>query len=205
MSEKHELFMEMNSHLLEDEVPSLYFCRKFQPSAFASEYPFAMLSRLEGTCQSPLHHPEGSVWNHTMLVVDQAAKRRHQSADAQVLMWAALLHDVGKAKTTRLKKGKITSYDHEKIGAPMAADFLEALSAPPDFSGKVSHMVRWHMQLLYVTKNMPFADACCMMENVDIKEIALLGLCDRLGRGGKTDEKAELDNLRIFMQIVQKL
>lgn len=65
-----------------------------------------MLHRLKGTEQSLLHHPEGDVWNHTLLVVDEAANVKNKSTDAAVFMWAALLHDIGKPDTTT-KPGKV--------------------------------------------------------------------------------------------------
>ncbi len=38
-------------------------------------------------------------------------------------MWGALLHDLGKAPTTKIRKGKITSYDHDKVGAELVRNF----------------------------------------------------------------------------------
>ncbi len=96
------------------------------------------------TGQSPQHHPEGSVWNHTLLVVDEAAKIKEQSADPRTFMWAALLHDLGKPSTTMRRKSKITSYDHDKVGAqlePTSAGSVyvdgDAVTAP---SSKIGYM-----------------------------------------------------------------
>jgi putative nucleotidyltransferase with HDIG domain len=80
--------------------------------------------RLKKVPQSPKHHPEGNVWNHTMLVVDEAAGKKGQSKDPEAFMWAALLHDIGKADATNQKKGRITAYNHEKVGAEQAGEFL---------------------------------------------------------------------------------
>jgi putative nucleotidyltransferase with HDIG domain len=49
-----------------------------------------------------------------LLVVDEAAKRKAYSTDQRVFMWAALLHDIGKPASTRLRKGRITAYNHDK-------------------------------------------------------------------------------------------
>ena len=46
---------------------------------------------------------------------------------------------------------------------------------------------------------MPFADVQGMKQNADIREIALLGLCDRLGRKG-ADRRREEENIRTFMK-----
>lgn len=193
-----KLYTDINSHLLHDKKPSQYFNHIYHDPIF-SQHPFRLLYRLKEALQSPQHHPEGNVWNHTMLVVDEAAKRKDKSKDAHVFMWAAVLHDIGKPDTTQNKGGKITSYDHDKAGAKLAKDFLQVFSDDHKFIDAVAELVRWHMQILFVVKGRPFADIKTMKERVDIHEVALLGLCDRLGRLNK-DREAEEKNIRIFIQ-----
>jgi tRNA nucleotidyltransferase (CCA-adding enzyme) len=62
------------------------------------------------------------------------------------------------------------------------------------------------MQILFVLKDMPFADIDKMAEEVSIDEIALLSLCDRLGRGEMTSEKLrkEEEDVRIFIKKCRK-
>jgi hypothetical protein len=57
------------------------------------------------------------------------------------------------------------------------------------------------MQILFVTKGLPFADIKKMAAEVSLEEIALLGFCDRLGRGKMTNEKRqeELKNIQTFL------
>ena len=157
-----------------------------------------MLYRLIETKQPPQYHPEGSVWNHTLLVTNEAAKVKDKSKDPKVFMWAALLHDIGKPPTTRTRKGKITSYDHDKVGAELANEFLSEFTDDKDFIKKVSALIRFHMHILYVDKDLPFADIKGMREQTDIDEVALLGLCDRLGRQG-SDRLSEEENIRQFI------
>jgi putative nucleotidyltransferase with HDIG domain len=198
MKSKSELFSEMNDHLLQDDQPSVYFNGMYD-HFFFMEYPFTMLKKLRETKQSPKYHPEGSVWNHTMLVVDEAAQIKAQSRDAKALLWASLLHDIGKPDTSKNRNGKITSYDHDKFGAELAVKFLTEFGCEDDFIKTVSALVRWHMQLLFVTHSLPFADVKTMKEQVDLHEVALLGFCDRMGRLG-ADRKAEEQNLLLFLQ-----
>jgi putative nucleotidyltransferase with HDIG domain len=134
-----------------------------------------------------------------MLVVDQAAERRNQSKDIKAFMWAALLHDIGKPPTTRKRKGKITSYDHDKEGARLAREFLSFFSEDEPFIGRVCSLILFHMQILYVVKGLPYADIPRIKAFGDIEEIALLGLCDRLGRLGY-DRKNEENNIKLFLQ-----
>ena len=63
---------------------------------------FPELAVLSNIPQSPVHHPEGNVWRHTLWTLDAM---RDISADLSekerlVLMMAALCHDLGKADTT---------------------------------------------------------------------------------------------------------
>ena len=191
-------FEEITVHLLQDDRPSAY-CARISEEPFFQESPFDMLYRLKGTRQSPQHHPEGDVFVHTMLVVDQAARRREDSREPKAFMWAALLHDIGKPSTTRNRKGKITSYDHDKAGAELAETFLSKLTDDTLFIQKVVRLVRWHMQILFVVNRLSFADLEGMLAETDVRELGLLGLCDRLGRKG-ADRVREEENIRVFLQ-----
>jgi putative nucleotidyltransferase with HDIG domain len=196
-----ELFELIESHLLNDEKPSDFLNSLSDRQEFA-EYPFRLLLELKGTEQSPVYHPEGNVWNHTMLVVDQAAIRRNQSKDAKAFMWAALLHDIGKPATTRKRKGKITSYNHDKEGAKLAREFLARVSFDEAFLDRVCSLILFHMQILYVVKGLPYADIPGMKAFGDLDEIALLGLCDRLGRRNY-DREAEEKDIQLFLKNVK--
>lgn len=195
---KESIFNEMNNHLLHDERPSEYF-NSILELPILKEYPFQFLYKLKEAEQSPKYHPEGNVWNHTMLVVDHAAKRKAKSIDEKVFMWAALLHDIGKPDTTRNRKGKITSYDHEKLGAKLTEDFLSEFISDYKFIEEVAVLVRWHMQILHVVKDLPFADIKNMKQEANIFEVALLGLCDRLGRLN-VNVREEENNIAVFIK-----
>ena len=192
------LFEQIDQHLMQDEKPSRWLSELVGTAAFG-EYPFEMLAKLKDTPQSPQHHPEGNVWNHTLLVVDEAAQVKHKSSDPQAFMWAALLHDIGKPPTTARRKGRITSYDHDKAGAKLAREFLGVFTTDTAFTQRVVGLVRYHMQILFVVKGMPFADIQGMKREVNINDVALLGRCDRLGRKG-VNQQLEEQNIRIFLE-----
>jgi uncharacterized domain HDIG len=202
MEKLGELFKEFDRHLMSDKEPSKYFNSLIETGMFENTYPLTMLGDLIKTPQSPLYHPEGSVWNHTMMVVDEAAKRKDKSEDSKAFMWAALLHDIGKGPTTKLKKDRITSYDHDKVGKNLSIQFLNEFNCDEDFIRKVSTIVRWHMHTLFVAKKLPFADIPGMLKEINAQEIALFSLCDRLGRGNITPKKIKdiEDNIDCFIQ-----
>lgn len=93
--------------------------------------------------QSPDYHPEGTVFNHLRLMLEQLP------ADCDPrLPWAVLLHDVAKPVTaTRGPDGCIHFYEHEKIGATMAKQILERLRFPRKQIDDIAACVRFHMQL----------------------------------------------------------
>lgn len=201
-NKENPLFLEITKHLLEDEKPSIYLSSLLQDPWF-SQYPFKMLYDLKGTKQSPEHHPEGDAWNHTLLVVDNAAKIKGLSKNPRVFMWAALLHDIGKPSTTRIKKGKITSYNHDKVGEELAIEFLEYCVEDRGFIEEVSNLVRYHMHILYVVRDLPFADRKGLLREADVREVAMLGYCDRMGRTNQ-DERKVREDIELFYHLMTK-
>jgi len=194
-----QLFSDLNFHLLNDEKPSVYLSSIYDRPEF-KQYPFSMLRRLRSTEQSPVHHPEGNVWNHTLLVVDEAARRKHLSADAAAFMWSALLHDIGKPDATKVRKDKITAYNHDGVGEKLARQFLQEFTGDNAFIDRVAYLVRYHMHILFVVRDLPFKDMEGMKRHTDIHEVALLGLCDRLGRVGVNVEEEERQ-VRLFIEL----
>lgn len=201
-ADKIKLFQFIENHLLADERPSVYLQLASNDKVFKST-PFHMLYRLHSTPQSPVYHPEGNAWIHTLMVVDKAAKVKNRSKNARVFMWAALLHDIGKPDTTKNRKGKITSYEHDRKGYELSRQFLSFFTDNSEFINDVSFLVRYHMQILFVNKNLPFAKITEMKNEGDINEVALLGLCDRLGRTN-TDQKAEEKQIELFLNRCKK-
>lgn len=194
-----DLYLNIEHHLLYDSKPSDYLNEIYNNPLF-QQYPFDMLYKLKITEQSQKYHPEGNVWNHTLLVVDEAAKLKAKSKDQKVFMWVALLHDIGKYSTTKSRKGKITSYDHDKVGAKLSEEFLLCFVDDKTFIDRVCFLIRYHMQILFVVNNLPFEDIQGMREHTDIYEVALIGLCDRVGRLNSNRRKEE-DNIKKFLKM----
>jgi putative nucleotidyltransferase with HDIG domain len=183
---------------MQDEKPSGFF-NQICGEEYFLQPPFDMLYKLQETEQSPVYHPEGNVWNHTMLVVDEAAQLKHKSTDSRVFMWTALLHDIGKPPATKIIGGKITAYNHDKLGAVLAKKFLQSLTDDEIFIDAVTVLVRWHMQVFYVARKLPFADIRAIKEQTNFNEVALVGLADRLGRPG-ADRPAEEQSIKLFLE-----
>jgi len=93
--------------------------------------------------QSPDYNPEGSVFNHLVLMLSKMPPH----ADP-LLPWAVLMHDIAKPVTASRDEqtGSIHFYEHERIGAQMAEQILNRLRFPRKHVEAVVKAVRCHMQ-----------------------------------------------------------
>jgi len=115
---------------------------------------YPQLAALKGCMQDPRWHPEGDVWIHTKLVVDQAVKiaeRCHPGDETrEYLIFAALCHDLGKPDTTFTHESKrIRSTGHSEAGEEPALAFLDAIGAPKRMSQYVIPLIREHLVHLH--------------------------------------------------------
>ena len=189
-----ETFLDIEKHLLNDDKPSVYLDRLLKEGDLEN-YPFSMIKDLQDVEQNPKFHAEGNVFIHTGMVIDEGAKNRENSKSKRAFMWSLLLHDIGKKPTTKIRKGRLTSYDHDIVGADMTREFLNYFNEEESFIVEVTGLVRWHMQSLFVTKNFKFQNIRNMLEDVNTDEIVLVSLSDRLGRGNLDDN--EIKNTKI--------
>jgi tRNA nucleotidyltransferase (CCA-adding enzyme) len=108
---------------------------------------FPELEALVDVPQDPQWHPEGDVWTHTLLVVDQAARLRSGADEARdlLLMLGALCHDLGKPRTTEERDGRIVSRRHSEEGIPYTESFLARMRAPKAVVRGTAALVRHHL------------------------------------------------------------
>lgn len=93
---------------------------------------------LEGVAQPPEFHPEGDVWVHTLLLLEQLEYA------PLTLALGALLHDIGKPPTFTVTD-RIRFNEHEKVGAVMAEALLKRLKFPNEVAERVVALVQQHM------------------------------------------------------------
>lgn len=200
---EENLLKEIQRNLVVDEKPSLYL-EKIKNSL--EDTPLKILLKLEQIEQNKQYHPEGNVWNHLMQVIDTAAKVRSYANDKEIFMLGALLHDVGKSTTTKKnKQGKIISYNHDTEGEKIADDILTYYKYSNDEKGRILNLVKYHMHHLYIIKNLPFARTSVMVKDVDLNDMILMFVSDRLGRGQVEKEKKlnEIDDIKKVIQILE--
>lgn len=99
------------------------------------------LKDLDLVPQNPLYHPEGDVWVHTLLVVENLPPN---ATFAMAL--AALFHDTGKKYTTVIQDdGRITARGHEAVSRKIASEVLDDLGADAKLKEEVLFLVYRHM------------------------------------------------------------
>ena len=191
-----QLFLKVDDILLNSNKPSVEIKKLIDDGEF-DQKPFVKIKKLKDINQNLIHHPEGNVLNHTLLVIDKANEYKDKSKNKRVFMWAALLHDLGKLTTTQERKGKITAYGHDLQGEILSRQFLHQVTDDEKFINEVCNLVKYHMQPLFYDKKLPFFKEKEIVENSDYEEISLLSFADRLGRSNLCKEKIKQEERRI--------
>ncbi|MER2007148.1 MAG: AAA family ATPase [Psychrobacillus sp.] len=94
-----------------------------------------------------------SVSRHIYYVYKQVLDN-YEGEDKELMLWTALLHDVGKAfcKSFKNRKGEETRYanfiGHEYVGSQIAIPFLKKMNFDDEFIHKVATLIQFHMYLL---------------------------------------------------------
>jgi tRNA nucleotidyltransferase (CCA-adding enzyme) len=143
---------EFRKLLLQSERPSAGF--EFLRETGLLRF-FPELEAMVGVPQDPVWHPEGTVWEHTLMVLDEAARlRTGDRGEDWILMLGALCHDLGKPATTVVgDDGKIRSPGHEPAGVPVAETFLERLRTAAEVMAQVGGLVRHHLAPMTLVKD----------------------------------------------------
>ena len=101
---------------------------------------------MTGVTQPPEYHPEGDVFEHTMIMF------RHMVFPDPLLGWSVLLHDVGKPLTRSVEEsGRIRFFGHEEKGALLAEKILSRFEFDAEEAAVICHAVRNHMRFAHVT------------------------------------------------------
>jgi tRNA nucleotidyltransferase (CCA-adding enzyme) len=96
-------------------------------------------------------HPEGDVWNHTLLVVESMSRLNLPVSMGRVfLTMASLLHDIGKPTVTYVRPdGLVVTRGHGPAGIPLARKFLRSVKAPSSVTKPVLKIIERHMDMSF--------------------------------------------------------
>jgi poly(A) polymerase len=99
------------------------------------------VARMKGVEQPPQFHPEGDVWTHTLLLLEQL------EADCPLtLAWGALLHDVGKPATFRRAPERIRFDGHVEVGVAIGAEICRRFRFSNDETQQILALIENHMR-----------------------------------------------------------
>ena len=101
------------------------------------------VARMRGVEQSPDYHPEGDVFRHTLLAIEQL-----RAGAAETLALGLLFHDVGKPVTAARRNERITFYGHSAVGADLAVAVCQRLRRSRTTWERVDYLVRNHLRLV---------------------------------------------------------
>jgi tRNA nucleotidyltransferase (CCA-adding enzyme) len=157
---------------------------------------FPEIRALVGCEQEPEWHPEGDVWVHTLMVIDEARTRIDDLDRARriVIMLGAVCHDLGKPLTTAFLDGRIRSIDHEQAGVAPATAVLDRLNIHTidgyDVRKQVLGIVAHHLKPgMFHQSPTSVSDGAFrrLAQKVDLELLARLAKSDCLGRTGGFD------------------
>jgi poly(A) polymerase len=101
------------------------------------------VAKMKGVEQPPQFHPEGDVWTHTLLLLDQL-----QPDCPLTLAWGALLHDVGKPATFKRAPDRIRFDGHAEVGVAIAAEICRRMRFSNDETRQILALIENHMRFM---------------------------------------------------------
>ena len=105
------------------------------------------ISVMKGVQQPPGFHPEGDVFVHTLLLLENLPP-----PCPPTLAWGALLHDVGKPATFRVAPDRIRFDGHVEVGIRIAEEICTRLRFSNHDTDQVLSLVDNHMRFGHVTR-----------------------------------------------------
>ncbi len=196
---------ELNKALLKADQPSIFFeCLREMGQL---GYWFPEVEALIAVQQEPRFHPEGDVFTHTMMVLNQAAALREKAANPRGLLLSALCHDFGKPQTTREQDGRIRSIGHEQAGVALAENFISRMNNEVRLKKYVANMVQLHMRpnALVAMGSGKKAYMKLFDEAQEPADLLLLAEADHKGCGTMQDYQGHQVRLQTMLEAYQEL
>lgn len=200
---KERIGEEWKKLLLKSEKPSLGLSAGMVLGIFREIHPEFL--PLPETKQEPDWHPEGDVWVHTLMAVDEAAKILQRDGIEEdkslTVLLASLCHDLGKPTVTESRDGRIISHGHEAAGEEPTRKFLYSIGIDNLTRDKVVKLVTNHLipTFFYIEekiRNNRINDGAIRrlaqrIHPATIQELVLVSEADHLGRGSFDSQTKE--------------
>lgn len=155
------------------------------------------LEALIHTHQRPDYHPEGNVWNHTMLVLDHAAEVKGETSWPLAFMWSALLHDIGKPLVTT-EDGR--AIGHHEAGVDVFKDVKIIKNKKLRVYVKMMILVHMELMKIFYDHSRPIVYKR-LLKKIDgifpLNDLVWFSRCDKAGTGRCAIQDMELINERL--------
>jgi poly(A) polymerase len=99
------------------------------------------IAKMKGVEQPAQYHPEGDVWTHTLMLLEQL-----EAGAPLTLAWGALLHDVGKPATFRVAPDRIRFDGHVEVGVAIGAEICRRFRFSNDETQMILTLIENHMR-----------------------------------------------------------
>jgi tRNA nucleotidyltransferase (CCA-adding enzyme) len=178
---KERIYIEFKKLLLKSPKPSVGF-KLMRKLGLLRYYP--ELEAIIDVPQSPIWHPEGDVWIHTLMSIDKMVnlKTGDEKQDLK-LMFGVLCHDLGKATHTQIRTDRISAIGHEVAGVEPTKRFLYRLTDEHNFIDSILPLVKYHMRPSQYFRNGAKDKAIRKLSTkVNIEEVVTVARADFLGR-----------------------
>lgn len=169
------VFKEMEK-ALQEVRPSRFFY--FLEMVGALEIVFPEIHALTKTpAGSFLHHPEGSSFIHTMMVLDEACYNSYQSELQTLINFCALTHDLGKGTTS--PDILPHHYGHEVRGKWIVEKMCDRLKMPTEWKKAAMVVAEFHTHIhnFHKLNAKTIVKLFDSMNTRSIREIALILTC----------------------------
>jgi len=179
---KERIYVEFKKLLLKSKRPSIGF--ELMRKLGITEKYYPELHALIDVPQSPIWHPEGDVWIHTLMCVDKmvdllVGDEKHDLK----MMFAILCHDLGKATHTQITEEKISAIGHELAGIEPTERFMYRIMDEHDFIKSLFPLVEHHLApSIYFRGNVKKSTIRRLATKVNIEELVTVARADFLGR-----------------------
>ena len=162
---------------------------------------------LQDCPQDPSFHAEGDVGIHTKMVLNTLleleAFQELDLYDQQILSWSALLHDIGKPKSTITdEEGYIRAPKHAAIGEKMARRMLWDMNF--EAREAICSLIRLHgLPIWCLNKKNPNAAVAMASLRLTNKHLYLLSKADVLGRKSINQDDF-LDRVELYKEFAME-
>lgn len=187
---KERIYEEFKKLFLKSSKPSIGFetLKEFGLLKY-----FPELEALVGCIQDKEYHPEGDVWVHTLMTLDEMAKNKTNDDYRDLYLFYALLcHDLGKPFCTEIINKRVTSHKHESLGVKPTISFLSRLTDEKKFIEKIVPLVKNHLAPFQLYKAESSIKAVKRLSlKCNIEDLCIVCLTDCKGRTISNKQKCD--------------